>query len=297
MPAVGDWVACMRRAETREADIQAVLPRRTRFSRAAAGPETSEQVVAANVDMLFLVTGLDHNYNLRRIERYLAVAFESGAEPVIILNKTDLCLDTNERLAEVKAIARGLQVVAVSAATGQAVDEVKRLIRPGNTVALLGSSGVGKSTLVNQLLGQQVQDTGSARVTDGRGRHTTTTRSLIPIPSGGMLIDTPGMRELGLWDIGTGVRGLFEDIGELATQCRFNNCHHGSEPGCAIRKALETGCLDPGRFQNWLKLQREESFVQRQQDEALRRKHTANWKRTTTNYRQKTRFEQNQLDD
>lgn len=297
MPAVGDWVACARRAETDQVDIQAVLPRRTRFSRSAAGTDTSEQVVAANIDTLFLVTGLDHNFNLRRIERYLAVANESGADPVIILNKTDLCPETDERLAEVEAIARGAPVIAVSAANGLAIDEVKSLIQPGKTVALLGSSGVGKSTLANQLLGQEIQDTGSARITDGRGRHTTTTRNLIPIPSGGMLIDTPGMRELGLWDTGTGVRDTFEDIGELATRCHFNNCQHGNEPHCAIRGALESGELDPGRFQNWLKLQREESFVQRQQDEALRRKHTSDWKRITTDYRRKTRFEENHLGD
>jgi len=297
MPAVGDWVACNRKPKSDQADIQVVLPRRTRFSRSAAGPVTYEQIVAANVDTLFLVSGLDHNYNLRRIERYLAVANESGADPVIILNKTDLCLETEKRLAEVKTIAGGVPVVAVSAATGSAVDEVKLLIRPGKTVALLGSSGVGKSTLVNQLLGQKVQDTGAARITDGRGRHTTNTRNLIPIPSGGVLIDTPGMRELGLWDTGTGVDATFDDVGELADQCRFNDCHHGNEPGCAIRRALENSDLDQGRYQNWLKLHREESFAQRQQDDALRRKHTAKWKRTSTNYRQKTLFERKNLDD
>ena len=295
-PTVGDWVAIARKPGASQDDIQAVLPRRTQFSRAAIGKEVARQVIAANIDTVFLVTGLDQNYRLRRIERYLAVAAESGADPVIILNKTDVCPDSDARLAEVEAIARGVPVIAVSAITGEAFAEISLFIRPGKTIALLGSSGVGKSTLVNRLLGEELQDTGEARENDGRGRHTTTTRNLIVLPTGGILIDTPGLREIGIWDVGPGLESTFDDIADLERRCRFTDCSHDNEPGCAIREALDNGTLDPDRYVSWLKLLKEQAFTARQQDEALKRRHAAQWKRIATANRQKTRFEQKQQD-
>ena len=295
-PTVGDWVAVARKPGASQDDIQAVLPRRTQFSRAAIGKEVARQVIAANIDTVFLVTGLDQNYRLRRIERYLAVAAESGADPVIILNKTDVCPEAEARLAEVEAIARGVPVIAVSAITGEAFEEISLFIRPGKTIALLGSSGVGKSTLVNRLLGEELQDTGEARENDGRGRHTTTTRNLIVLPSGGILIDTPGLREIGIWDVGPGLESTFDDIADLERRCRFTDCSHDNEPGCAIREALDDGSLDSERYVSWLKLLKEQAFTARQQDEALKRRHAAQWKRIATANRQKTRFEQKQQD-
>lgn len=294
MPTVGDWVALERRPGADQADIQAVLPRRTAFSRAAAGRQTSQQIIAANIDTIFLVTGLDHNYNLRRIERYLTVASESGADPVIVLNKTDLCSEYDTRIAEVEAVARGIPIAAVSAISGHDMNEIELFIRPGKTVALLGSSGVGKSTLVNRLLGQPIQDTGPARIDDDRGRHTTTTRNLFVMPTGGILIDTPGLREIGLWE--TDVDQAFADLVELASQCRFSDCGHEAEPGCAIREAIDSGALDPGRLVNWHKLQREQAFAIRQQDEAAKRRYAESWKKISTNYRKKTRFDERNSD-
>jgi len=293
MPTVGDWVAVDRKTGTDQVDIQAVLPRRSEFSRAAAGRQTSQQIIAANIDTVFLVTGLDHNFNLRRIERYLTVARDSGADPVIVLNKADLCADTEIRRAEVEAVARGVPVTVTSAVTGRDFDEIQSFMRPGKTVALLGSSGVGKSTLVNRLLGREIQDTGPGRIDDGRGRHTTTTRNLFVVPTGGILIDTPGLREIGLWE--TDVDQTFDDLVDLASRCRFSNCNHDGEPGCAVREAVETGALDPGRLTNWRKLQREQAFAIRQQDEASKRRYASAWKQITTQTRQKGRFgERNQ---
>lgn len=294
MPTVGDWVALENRPGAEQADIQAVLPRRSAFSRAAAGRPTSQQIIAANIDTIFLVTGLDHNFNLRRIERYLTVASDSGADPVIVLNKTDLCPEIEARLGEVEAVARGVPVSAVSAISGHDMHEIELFIRPGRTVALLGSSGVGKSTLVNRLLGQPVQDTGPARIDDDRGRHTTTTRNLFVMPTGGILIDTPGLREIGLWE--TDVDQTFADLGELALRCRFTDCGHETEPGCAVQEAIESGVLDPGRLANWRKLQREQAFAIRQQDEAAKRRYAESWKKISTNHRKKTRFEERNVD-
>lgn len=294
MPTVGDWVAIERRPGIEQGDIQAVLTRRSAFSRAAAGRQTSRQIIAANVDTVFLVTGLDYNFNLRRIERYLTVAAESGAEPVIILNKTDLCPEFEARIAEVEVVARGVPVAAVSAVTGHDIDEIALFVRPGRTIALLGSSGVGKSTLVNRLMGKSVQDTGPARLDDDRGRHTTTTRNLFVLPTGGILIDTPGLRELGLWE--TDVAQTFDDLGELAKKCRFSDCGHDTEPGCAVREAVESGLLEPGRLTNWRKLLREQAFAIRQQDEAAKRRYTESWKKVSTDYRKKKGFEERNAD-
>lgn len=292
LPAVGDWVVVRRRPGEAQADIHAVLPRRTKFSRRAAGPLAEEQVVAANLDTVFLLTALDHNYNLRRIERYLALAWESGAQPVVVLNKADLHPDPAAAHAAVLAIAPGAPVVTLSAAHADHLDRLDPWLRPGATVALLGSSGVGKSTLINRLLGAQAQVTGAVSTAVGKGRHTTTRRELFVTPSGALVIDTPGMRELQFWDAGlAAVTDVFADLGELVTQCRFHDCRHASEPGCAVLAALADGSLDAGRWQSYLKLQREQAYAARRADPHLARASRAGWKKINQAQRARSRFE------
>lgn len=277
-PAVGDWVALQVPDGDGDAAIHAVLPRATAFLRRAAGDTTTEQVVAANVDVVFLVCGLDADFNLRRIERYVAAGWESGAQPVLVLNKADLADDLEARVAEVEAVAPGVPVVALSALDGAGIDALAPWIGAGRTVALLGSSGVGKSTLVNALLGEQRQATGAVRESDARGRHTTTHRELIALPSGALLLDTPGMRELGLWSSGEGVAEAFADLESFAAQCRYRDCRHEQEPGCAVRRAVADGSLDPERFESWRKLQKELHWLAVRQDERLRAAEQAKWK-------------------
>jgi len=259
LPAVGDWVMIARQpGERTRAKIHAVLPRRTCFSRRAAGEKAEEQVVAANVDAVFLVSGLDADFNPRRIERYLALARGSGAEPVIVLNKADLCGEAAARVAEIRALAGGATVLAVSALVGEGVAALAPWLGRGRTVALLGSSGVGKSTLVNALLGEERQETGEVREHDQRGKHTTTRREIVPLPGGALLVDTPGMRELQLWDNAReGLVAAFPDVLELAAGCRFRDCRHEAEPGCAVRAAIGAGALPEPRFASYLKLRAE----------------------------------------
>ncbi len=264
-PAVGDWVAVAARADEGRATIQALLPRRTAFVRKVAWAETKPQVVAANVDVVFVVCGLDMNYNIRRIERYLTLAWESGAQPVVLLTKADLCEDVESPVYEVEAVAYGVPVHAVSAPHGDGVETVRGYVPGGRTAALLGSSGVGKSTLVNALLGEELLATQEIRE-DGRGRHTTTHRQLVPLPDGGLVLDTPGMRELQLWDAESGLESAFGDLESLAAECRFADCTHGTEPDCAVRTALAAGTLDVERFESWRKLQRELERLERKQD-------------------------------
>jgi ribosome biogenesis GTPase len=265
-PAVGDWVVIQVQPEGQRAVIHAVLPRRSKFSRKAAWTTMDEQIVAANVDTVLLVCGLDHNFNLRRMERYLVLAWESGATPVIVLNKADLCPDVAQKVQETEAVAAGVPIHAVSAETGDGLNRLIPYLAPGKTVALLGSSGVGKSTLVNRLLGGDVQAVQSVREKDGRGRHTTTHRELFVTPYGGLIMDTPGMRELQLWDVSDGFTGAFADIEEWAAQCRFRDCRHDSEPGCAVRAAVEAGELAPARLANYRKLLREQAYLERKID-------------------------------
>ena len=264
-PAVGDWVAVASRADEGRATIHAVLPRRSAFVRKVAWAETKPQVVAANVDVAFVVSGLDLNFNVRRIERYLTLAWESGAQPVVLLTKADLCDDVESRVYEVESVAFGVPVHAVSAPHGDGVDTVRSYVPAGRTAALLGSSGVGKSTLVNALVGTELLAVQEIRE-DGRGRHTTSHRQLVLLPDGGMMLDTPGMRELQLWDADSGMEAAFQDLDSLAAECRFADCSHGREPGCAVRTALAEGTLDVERFESWRKLQRELERLARKQD-------------------------------
>ncbi len=265
-PVTGDWVAASARPQEGTATIHGVLPRRTAFIRKAAGSALAEQVLAANVDTVLLVASLNRDLNLRRLERYLATAWESGAQPAIVLTKADLCDDVEGAVFEVESIAFGVPVHAVSAVSGKGLDAVEGYLEPGRTAVLLGSSGVGKSTLVNALAGEELLATQAIREDDAHGRHTTTRRELVLLPGGGLVLDTPGMRELGLWDAEAGLGGAFEDVEELAAGCRFTDCAHEAEPGCTVQAALAAGSLDPGRWQSYVKLQRELAHLERKGD-------------------------------
>ena len=265
-----DWVACAARPGEGAATIHAVLPRSSVFVRKASGPNVAPQTVAANVDIALLTASLNADLSLRRLERYLAVAWESGAQPVVVLTKADACEDVDALVAQVESIAFGCPVHAVSAVTGQGLAALAALLGPGQTAVLLGSSGVGKSTLVNALAGQALMATQAIIEEGARGRHTTTHRELTLLPSGGLVLDTPGMRELGLWDNEAGVAAAFGDIEALAAQCRFGDCAHRTEPGCAVRTALEDGSLDPDRWKSFGKLQRELAHLDLKDDPLAR---------------------------
>lgn len=266
-PAVGDWVAVEPPAQSGEARIRAILPRFSRFSRRAAGDRTEEQIVAANVNTVFLVGGLDQNFNPRRIERYLLVAWDSGAQPVIVLNKADLVDDPGSFVEEVRRLGPAVPVHAISTRQPETLEQLRQYLSAGQTVGLLGSSGVGKSSIVNQLIGHELMATRDVRIADSRGRHTTTSRQLVVLPSGGVLIDTPGMRELQLWETGDALGGAFADIEERAAQCRFRDCRHRTEPGCAVRAAAQAGEIAPERLESYHKLLDEQAYQTRQQDE------------------------------
>jgi len=263
LPAVGDWVALQ------GGRIHAVLPRRTAVTRRVPGSNAGEQVLAANIDLVVIVVAPGRDANPRRVERLLALAWESGAEPVVVLGRADLCpdwgTDVATELAGLATVAPGVRVLALSCYTGQGVDEIAAMLTPGRTAVLLGSSGVGKSTLVNRLAGRDLLATGEIR-DDGKGRHTTTTRQLVLLAGGGMVIDTPGLRELGLWTGAAGTAAAFDDLSELAAGCRFGDCRHHTEPGCAVRQALEDGRLAADRFAAWEKLQQELAWAEERAD-------------------------------
>ncbi|MBD1892522.1 ribosome small subunit-dependent GTPase A [Coleofasciculus sp. FACHB-SPT9] len=278
-PAVGDWVVVSIIDDEEKAKIHEILPRKSKFSRKAVGAQTDEQIIATNIDTVFLVSGLDLDFNLRRIERYLILVWESGANPVIILNKADLCDEVEQRKTEVEAIAPSVPIISLSAIENQGLDALSPYLGTGQTVALIGSSGVGKSTITNQLAKKDIQAVQSVRKGDNRGRHTTTHRELIILPSGGLLMDTPGMREIQMWNGSEGFQETFTDINTLATECRFRDCQHEAEPGCAVQQALLDGILDKQRFRNYRKLQQELEYNHRKQDQKASLAEKEKWKK------------------
>ena len=266
LPAVGDWV-CIEPFDEEQAIIHEVLARFGAFFRKEAGQVTRKQVIAANIDVAFLVSGLDHDLNIRRIERFLVQVSSSGATPVILLNKADLREDIDAICTSVKAVAGDVEVIPISAKEQKGFDRVRSFIQKGKTVAFLGSSGVGKSSIANVLLERHIQRTGSVREDDSRGRHTTSHRELMLLPSGGVIIDTPGLRELQLWGNEEDLQQVFSEIDQLAAYCKFRDCRHEAEPGCAVLQALEDGELDETRLESYKKLRRELSYLNQRQDE------------------------------
>ena len=296
-PSVCDCVVFHTHPNAEHRLIDAVLPRKSQVVRqASGGGSAAAQVIAANIDTLFLVSGLDHDFNLRRIERYLAMAWRSGANPVVVLNKADLCEDVQAKQQALESVAIAVPVVVLSALHQDNLEALSPYLQPGDTVALLGSSGVGKSTLTNQLMGEVVQLTQAVRMDDSRGRHTTTHREMLRLPSGALLIDTPGMRELQLWHDDafndSSLGETFSDIEALQAKCRFRNCQHQSEPGCAVQAALESGALSRQRLNSYHKLQREEAYQHRRQDKQAQSNAKARWKHITKTVRQNRRREE-----
>lgn len=267
LPSVGDWVVVRRRPDAERGSIVAVLPRRTKFSRKMAGNVTDEQVVAANVNVVFLVMALDADFSPRRLERYLLLARDSGAAPVVLLTKPDLSDDVPGRIAEVATVAGDTPVHVLSPKFNEGMEQVAHYLTPGRTGALLGSSGVGKTTIINRLVGTDIRKTREVRGSDSKGRHTTSHRELVVLPNGGLLIDTPGMRELQLWDVGSAVQQAFEDVEQYAQACHFTDCRHRDEPRCAVKAAVEEGRLPAERLESYRQLQEEIASLSRQQDE------------------------------
>ncbi|WP_043933689.1 ribosome small subunit-dependent GTPase A [Bacillus sp. EB01] len=288
-PAVGDWVMVAARSNEGTGTIHGVLPRFSKFSRKSAGKTAEEQIVAANVDVVFLVNSLNDDLNLRRIERYLLLAWESGAKPVIVLSKADLSEDIEAKVAEVESIAYGVPVIPVSAEMNEGLEKLLPFLSPGKTVALLGSSGVGKSTLTNKLLGEEKQAVKDIREADDKGRHTTTHRELILLPNGAVLIDTPGMRELQLWESHDGLSEAFSDIEETAEACKFRDCRHIDEPGCAVQEAIANGLLPAERLASFNKLQKELAYIERKADKRAQAEDKKHWKTITKQVKHKKR--------
>ncbi|WP_047983027.1 ribosome small subunit-dependent GTPase A [Ornithinibacillus californiensis] len=280
-PAVGDWVEVQKLPEENKAVIKRIVPRTSQFVRQAAGERTDPQIVAANIDIVFIVNSLNHDLNARRIERYILLAYESGATPIVLLTKKDQVTEEEVRkaIATVSEVAIGVDILTISSLTGDGLDELETYLSSGKTGALLGSSGVGKSTLINSLLGYEVQETKEIREDDSRGRHTTTHREMFMLPNGAMIIDTPGMREIQMWDGETAIEQTFQDVEVFASECKFTDCKHKTEPGCRIREAIETGELTEKRFRSFIKLQREIAYEKRKQDQKAKLEEKSKWKK------------------
>ncbi|HEY0725956.1 MAG TPA: ribosome small subunit-dependent GTPase A [Pyrinomonadaceae bacterium] len=279
LPAVGDWVAIRPGLERDRVTIDAVLPRRTSFTRKIAGSRTEVQIVGTNIDTVFLLTSLNQDLSLRRIERYLVIAWESGANPIVVLSKSDLCDRLADAIDGVKLVARDVPIHAVSVVTGEGLQEIEQYFKHEQTVALLGSSGVGKSTLINHLAGADRLKVQTVREHDDRGRHTTTHRELVLLPGGGLVLDTPGMRELQLWDGDESLPLVFDDIEAFAERCYFSDCRHQDEPRCAVREALASGTIDAGRYESYQKLQKELRYQARRKDKLSEILEKKKWKK------------------
>ena len=284
-PSVGDWVALEQMPGEDKGIIHQLMPRSSRFARKAAGETSEMQTIAVNLDYVFLVMSLNHDFNVRRLERYMVAAWDSGAMPIVVLTKSDQCEDPSSYLKEVADTAFGVDAFAVSAVTGAGMEAFDRYLANGKTGALLGSSGVGKSSLINALTHSDKMAVQDIREDDSKGRHTTTHRELVLLPGGGLLIDTPGMREFQLADSADGLESSFQDVTSLAAECRFRDCSHQQEPGCRIQEALGTGELPEDRYASYLKLQRELDYIERKSDVAKQQAERAVWKQRTKEYR------------
>lgn len=285
---IGDWVGMTLMNHNEEGLIQEVLERKTEFSRKIAGNTMEKQVQGANFDTVFIVMALNNDFNVRKLERFVLAAWDTGATPVVILTKTDLCDDVTEKLLQAYEVVPGVEVYAISAITDQGIEPLEKYMIPGSTIALFGASGVGKSTLINTLAGEEVMKVDRVRHGDDRGTHTTTHREMIFLRNDVMMIDTPGMRELGLWDDGSGVEQTFSEVTALVHQCQFNDCQHGNEPGCAIKEALASGALDQARYESYLKLKKEAKFIERKSNQKLRKAEQDKWKKLNKSF--KTRY-------
>ena len=272
LPSVGDWVCLKKIDEFRPYNIVKIIPRINKLSRKVAGDKSEEQIIASNIDIVFIMTSVDDDFNIRRLERYLAMSNQINSKPIIIINKIDKCNNFEKYIKETEQIFQNTSIIYISAKEGKNIQDVNKHIEKGKTIILLGSSGVGKSTLINQILGYSRQKVGKIREKDSKGRHITTNRELIILPKGGILIDNPGLREIQLWSSEEGIIKTFQDIDELSRQCRFRDCIHDSEPGCAIKQAVESGQLSQERLDNYKKLLREQEYLNQRRNTYERKK-------------------------